>query len=123
MREGEKYDSIDEERVRHVKVELERMDRNRQQDKLFSLLLHYHIFCCLYCLPCLCCLMNLIENVERGAELCLILLLLVSFADPSSSEIDVSDRTDRRTDGRTVGINILWALLVLKNLVRNQLTR
>ena len=75
--------------------------------------------------------MNLIENVERGAELCLILLLLVGFTDPFSSEIDVSDRTDRQTDrqtdgqtdSRTDGLNILWALLVLKNLVRNQLTR
>ena len=45
--------------------------------------------------------MNLIENVERGAELCLILLLLVGFADPISSEVDVSDRTDRQTDGQT----------------------
>ena len=39
MREGEKYDSTDEERVRHVKVELERMDRNRQRDKLSYFLL------------------------------------------------------------------------------------
>ena len=45
--------------------------------------------------------MNLIENVERGAELYLILLLLVRFADPLSSEIDVSDRIDRQTDRRT----------------------
>ena len=75
--------------------------------------------------------MNLIENAECGAELCLILLLLVSFADPISSEVDVSDRTDRQTDrqtdgqtdSRTDGLNILWALLVLKNLGRNQLTR
>ena len=49
--------------------------------------------------------MNLIENVERGAELCLILLLLVSFADPLSSEVDVSDRTDRQTDRQTDGRN------------------
>ena len=75
--------------------------------------------------------MNLIENVEGGAELYLILCLLVGFTDPFSSKADVSDGTDRQTDrqtdgqtdSRTDGLNILWALLVLKNLGRNQLTR
>ena len=61
MREGEKYDSTDEERVRHVKVELERMDRNRQRDKLFSLLLHYHNFL----LPVLSALSLLFDKFNR----------------------------------------------------------
>ena len=51
-----------------------------------------------------------IKDVKRGAE-------------HEDRQILVSDRTDRRTNGwtdrLTDAINILWAFLVLKNLVRN----
>ena len=54
-----------------------------------------------------------IEDVERGADLTL--FLARRGLSQKVDQILVSDRTDRRTDGRTDVVSILWAFLVLKN--------